>query len=126
MDAHCLTVALEPAGAFPFMGICARHRTRMRSVCDGGGRRIRRLDPLLQRAMSLRCAGSGTTAKSFAFPRNWQKICAPAAAVRHPLEKESFRAYRLDEVLGDWNPFFDVLKSSIQRTCKGSRPTCRW
>lgn len=31
---------------------------------------------------------------------------------------DSFRAYRLDEVLGPWKPFFDVVESSIQRTCE--------
>lgn len=30
---------------------------------------------------------------------------------------DSFKAYRLDEVLGPWKPFFDVVESSIQRTC---------
>lgn len=38
-------------------------------------------------------------------------------AERMPAFLESFRAYRLDEVLGDWKPFFDVLENSIQRTC---------
>ena len=28
---------------------------------------------------------------------------------------DSFRAYRLDEVLGEWKPFFDVVENSIQR-----------
>ncbi|PMR66972.1 haloacid dehalogenase type II [Halomonas heilongjiangensis] len=31
---------------------------------------------------------------------------------------ESFRFYRLDEVLGDWKPFFDVVENSIQRACQ--------
>jgi 2-haloacid dehalogenase len=30
----------------------------------------------------------------------------------------SFKAYRLDEVLGDWKPFYDVVGNSIQRACK--------
>jgi 2-haloacid dehalogenase len=30
---------------------------------------------------------------------------------------DSFKAYRLDEVLGAWKPFFDVVANSIQRTC---------
>lgn len=38
-------------------------------------------------------------------------------AERMPAFLESFRAYRLDEVLGDWKPLFDVLENSIQRTC---------
>ncbi len=42
---------------------------------------------------------------------------------RVPAEKisaflASFKAYRLDEVLGDFKPFFDVVERSIQRTCK--------
>jgi 2-haloacid dehalogenase len=30
----------------------------------------------------------------------------------------SFRAYRLDEVLGAWKPFHDVVANSIERTCR--------
>jgi 2-haloacid dehalogenase len=29
-----------------------------------------------------------------------------------------FSAYRLDEVMGDWKPYVDVLKSALQRTCR--------
>lgn len=29
-----------------------------------------------------------------------------------------FNAYRLDEVMGDWKPYVEVLKSALQRTCK--------
>lgn len=39
-------------------------------------------------------------------------------ADRMPAFLDSFRAYRLDEVLGEWKPFFDVVESSIQRACK--------
>ena len=31
---------------------------------------------------------------------------------------ESFKAYRLDEVLGDWKPFLDVVTNSIRRACE--------
>jgi len=34
-----------------------------------------------------------------------------------PAFLDSFRFYRLDEVLGDWKPFFQVVENSIQRTC---------
>ena len=37
------------------------------------------------------------------------------AANRMPAFLDSFRAYRLDEVLGEWKPFFDVIENSIQR-----------
>ena len=30
----------------------------------------------------------------------------------------SFRGYRLDEVLGAWKPFYDVVANSIERTCR--------
>lgn len=33
----------------------------------------------------------------------------------------SFKAYRLDEVLGEFKPFFDVVERSIQRTCAAHR-----
>lgn len=39
-------------------------------------------------------------------------------ADRMPAFLDSFRYYRLDEVLGEWKPFFDVVENSIQRTCK--------
>jgi 2-haloacid dehalogenase len=39
-------------------------------------------------------------------------------ADRMPAFLDSFRAYRLDEVLGAWKPFFDVIANSIQRACK--------
>jgi 2-haloacid dehalogenase len=29
-----------------------------------------------------------------------------------------FSAYRLDEVLGDWKPYADVLRNAVRRTCK--------
>lgn len=38
---------------------------------------------------------------------------------------DSFRAYRLDEVLGAWKPFLDVVTNSIQRTCKAHGVECR-
>ena len=31
---------------------------------------------------------------------------------------KDFTAYRLDEVMGDWKPYVDVLRSAIQRTCR--------
>lgn len=31
---------------------------------------------------------------------------------------DSFKAYRLDEVLGAWKPFFDVVANSVRRTCE--------
>jgi 2-haloacid dehalogenase len=40
------------------------------------------------------------------------------AADRMPAFLDNFRAYRLDEVLGDWKPFFDVVESAIHRACK--------
>jgi 2-haloacid dehalogenase len=37
---------------------------------------------------------------------------------RMPAFLDSFRAYRLDEVLGEFKPFFDVVENSIRRACK--------
>lgn len=36
---------------------------------------------------------------------------------RMPAFLDSFRFYRLDEVLGAWKPFFDVVENAIQRAC---------
>jgi 2-haloacid dehalogenase len=46
------------------------------------------------------------------------------AADRMPAFLNSFRAYRLDEVLGDWKPFRDVIENSIWRTCKAHGVEC--
>ncbi|CAN1602205.1 haloacid dehalogenase type II [Pseudomonas mediterranea] len=37
---------------------------------------------------------------------------------RMPAFLSSFSFYRLDEVLGEWKPFFDVVQNAIERTCK--------
>lgn len=37
---------------------------------------------------------------------------------RMPAFLKSFRFYRLDEVLGDWKPFLQVVENAIQRACK--------
>ena len=37
---------------------------------------------------------------------------------RMPAFLDSFRYYRLDEVLGEWKPFFDVVANSVRRACK--------
>lgn len=31
---------------------------------------------------------------------------------------EDFRVYRLDEVLGDWKPFSEVVRGAVERTCR--------
>jgi len=45
-------------------------------------------------------------------------------AERMPAFLDSFRAYRLDEVLVDWKPFRDVIESSIWRACKAHGVEC--
>ncbi|KNA28693.1 dehalogenase [Pantoea ananatis] len=40
------------------------------------------------------------------------------AEQRMPAFLDSFRFYRLDEVLGGWKPFFQVVENAIQRACK--------
>jgi 2-haloacid dehalogenase len=47
------------------------------------------------------------------------------AAERMPAFLDSFRAYRLDEVLGEWKPFRDVIENSIWRACKAHGVECR-
>ncbi|MFH8135766.1 haloacid dehalogenase type II [Pantoea osteomyelitidis] len=66
--------------------------------------------------ISLDCYGTlinfemGPTAKKLFTDRVNEK--------RMPAFLESFRFYRLDEVLGDWKPFFQVIENAIQRACK--------
>lgn len=31
---------------------------------------------------------------------------------------ERFRSYRMDEILGDWKPYAEVIHNSVERTCK--------
>src|SRR3712207_3226985 len=31
---------------------------------------------------------------------------------------EDFTAYRLDEILGDWKPYAEVLRNAVERTCR--------
>jgi 2-haloacid dehalogenase len=46
-------------------------------------------------------------------------------AERMPAFLDSFRAYRLDEVLGEWKPFFEVIENAIRRACKAHGVECR-
>ena len=46
-------------------------------------------------------------------------------ASRMPAFLDSFRAYRLDEVMGEWKPFFEVVENSIRRACKAHGVDCR-
>ena len=72
--------------------------------------------PFRPKFISFDCYGTlinfemGPTAKSLFEDR--------IPADRMPAFLDSFRAYRLDEVLGEWKPFFDVVANSIQRACK--------
>jgi 2-haloacid dehalogenase len=38
---------------------------------------------------------------------------------------KDFAQYRLDEVMGDWKPYEEVLTSAIQRTCRRWKISCR-
>ena len=42
-----------------------------------------------------------------------------------PASLDSFRAHRLDEVMGEWKPFFEVVENAIQRACKAHGVDCR-
>ena len=46
-------------------------------------------------------------------------------ADRMPAFLDSFRAYRLDEVLGEWKPFREVIENSIRRACTAHGVGCR-
>jgi 2-haloacid dehalogenase len=50
---------------------------------------------------------------------------ARVPAERMPAFLESFRAYRLDEVLGEWKPFREVIANSIWRACRMHGVECR-
>ncbi|HVZ44857.1 MAG TPA: haloacid dehalogenase type II [Ramlibacter sp.] len=44
---------------------------------------------------------------------------------RMPAFLESFRAFRLDEVLGAWKPFHEVIENAVRRACKAHGVNCR-
>jgi len=44
---------------------------------------------------------------------------------RMPAFLDSFRFYRLDEVLGAWKPFLEVVDNAIRRTCHAHGVECR-
>lgn len=46
-------------------------------------------------------------------------------ADRMPAFLDTFRAYRLDECLGEWKPYFDVIETALQRACKAHLVECR-
>jgi 2-haloacid dehalogenase len=45
-------------------------------------------------------------------------------AERMPAFIDSFRAYRLDEVLGDWKPFREVIDNAIRKACRAHGVPC--
>lgn len=66
--------------------------------------------------ISFDCYG---TLINFAMGPTAQTLFADRVPVdRMPAFLESFRFYRLDEVLGEWKPFLDVVDNSIQRACR--------
>jgi 2-haloacid dehalogenase len=36
---------------------------------------------------------------------------------------KNFAAYRLDEILGDWKPYNEVVHNAVERTCKKNNVT---
>ena len=66
--------------------------------------------------ISFDCYGTLINVEMGPAPKVLFKDRGPAE--RMPAFLDSFRAYRLDVVLGDWKPLYDVLEDSIQRTCK--------
>lgn len=38
---------------------------------------------------------------------------------------KNFAAYRLDEIMGDWKPYAEVVHNSLERTCKRNGVTFR-
>jgi 2-haloacid dehalogenase len=46
-------------------------------------------------------------------------------AARMALFNKSFAAYRLDEILGDWKPYRDVISNAVERTCRKHGVTFR-
>jgi 2-haloacid dehalogenase len=66
--------------------------------------------------ISFDCYGTLINFQMGPTAKNLFKDRVPASRMQAFLD--SFKAYRLDEVLGEWKPFFDVVDNAIQRTCK--------
>jgi len=75
------------------------------------------------RFISFDCYGTLINFEMAPTARRLFKDRVPAD--RMPAFLDSFGAYRLDEVLGDWKPFLEVVQNSIQRACKAHGIDCR-
>lgn len=68
------------------------------------------------RFVSFDCYGTLTNFRVGDVTRD--RLQGRIAAERMPAFLEDFTAHRLDEVLGAWKPYADVLHRSLERTCR--------
>lgn len=62
------------------------------------------------------CYGTLTNFRLHEIALDMYQGMLPAEQLRQFVR--DFAAYRLDEVMGDWKPYVEVLKSALQRACK--------
>lgn len=62
------------------------------------------------------CYGTLTRFRMAEMAREIYKERVPAASMEQFVR--DFSAYRLDEVLGAWKPYEDVLRNAVRRTCR--------
>nr|WP_315393147.1 haloacid dehalogenase type II [uncultured Duganella sp.] len=72
--------------------------------------------PFTPKFISFDCYGTLINFEMGPTARRLFEDRVPAAHM--PAFLDSFKAFRLDEVLGAWKPFYDVVANSIERTCK--------
>lgn len=68
------------------------------------------------RYVSFDCYGTLTNFRVGEVTR--ERLAGRVPADRMPAFLEDFTAYRLDEVLGAWKPYPEVLHRSLERTCR--------
>jgi len=75
------------------------------------------------RFISFDCYGTLIDFAMGPAAKAWFEDRVPAG--RMPAFLDSFRAYRLDEVLGEWKPFREVIENSLRRACQAHGVCCR-
>lgn len=68
------------------------------------------------RYVSFDCYGTLTDFRVGDVTRG--RLAGRVAADRMPAFLENFTAYRLDQVMGDWRPYAEVLHRALERTCR--------
>jgi 2-haloacid dehalogenase len=109
-------------GQEKFLGNAAKvERLHWRAAAGSGrshrrGNGVRRMPELKPKYITFDCYGTLTRFRMSEMAR--ERFADRIGPGRMEAFVEDFKAYRLDEVLGAWKPYVEVIKNAIQRTCK--------